>query len=125
MLLTSLARARCGHCKAFAPVLAQLAREYRADDTLHIAQLDASKNDVDAAAVHVRGYPTFYFFTVDRPGRPVEYEGDRTVPAIVHFLARHRSRSLQEKQRALHLARQRAKEEAEELLAQQPKPVFE
>jgi hypothetical protein len=106
-------------------VLAQLANEYHADTTMQIAQLDASKNDVDDAAVHIHGYPTFYFFTVDRKGTPVEYTGERTLPSIVHFLTRHRSRSLQEKQRQLHEKRQRAKEEAKALLEKKPPPLLE
>ena len=36
----------CGHCKAFEPVLEQLAYAVRNDDLLQIAKIDASKNEV-------------------------------------------------------------------------------
>ena len=36
----------CGHCKAFEPVLEQLAYAVRHDDLLQIAKIDASKNEV-------------------------------------------------------------------------------
>jgi len=45
---------RCAYCKGFEPVFHQLANAARNDETLQIARMDATKNEIDHPRVRVR-----------------------------------------------------------------------
>ena len=61
----------CGHCKRMEPIYNEFARKLAHVDTLRIAKLDATRNEVDG--VRIQGYPTFYLFKANAKDKPVEY----------------------------------------------------
>jgi thioredoxin 2 len=50
----------CGPCKALAPLILHLSREYLG--RVHIATLDTSRNPAAASRYQIRGVPTLLFF---------------------------------------------------------------
>lgn len=52
----------CGHCKAMAPVLESISKEY--DGKIDIYQVDIDKEEDLATAFDVQGTPTFLFIPV-------------------------------------------------------------
>ena len=58
-----------------------------ADDQLvEIFRLDASKNDIRHPRVSLNAYPAFYFFAAGDKANPIEYDGERSVDAILKFI---------------------------------------
>jgi protein disulfide-isomerase A1 len=51
-----------------------------------IAKLDATANEVDVPGVHVKGFPTLYFFKGNDKAHPVRYEWERNVAALVEYV---------------------------------------
>jgi protein disulfide isomerase len=77
----------CGHCKAIAPKLEELALGFadRAEQVL-IGKMDATENDVEHPRVNIEGFPTLKFFPKGDAANPVDYEGAREVAAMTTFL---------------------------------------
>ena len=79
----------CGHCKALAPVYEELANAYEDDQSVVIAEIDATRNEVDG--VNIRGFPTLIFYKAGGDGKEsVVYEGKRTLEAMKEFVEKHR-----------------------------------
>eukprot|EP01134_Creolimax_fragrantissima_P005485 CFRG5485T1 len=74
----------CGHCKSLAPIWEQLAEEYEGDDTIVIAKMDSTANEV--AEVSVEGFPTLKFFPKNAGQKIIDYDGDRTLEDLRSFL---------------------------------------
>ena len=69
--LTCIAH-RCAYCKSVEPVVHSLAavfnaakqtQEFTLSRDVLVAKMDGTKNDIDFAGVHIRGYPTILVFT--------------------------------------------------------------
>ncbi|KAK6923718.1 Thioredoxin domain [Dillenia turbinata] len=78
----------CGHCKALAPTLEEVAISLQNDPDVVIAKLDATANDIPKTTFAVKGFPTVYFRSAS--GKIVEYEGNRTKEDIVEFIQKNR-----------------------------------
>ncbi|KUF85951.1 hypothetical protein AM588_10001694 [Phytophthora nicotianae] len=76
----------CGHCKALAPKYEELAEKFADVDSIMIAKMDATANEIDHAGVDVRGFPTILFFPAKDKQNPVVYEGSRDVEGFTEFL---------------------------------------
>ncbi|KAG7381969.1 hypothetical protein PHYPSEUDO_005440 [Phytophthora pseudosyringae] len=76
----------CGHCKALAPKYEELAEKFADVDSVMIAKMDATENEIDHAGVDVRGFPTLIFFPGKDKQNPVVYEGSRDVEGFTEFL---------------------------------------
>ena len=77
----------CGHCKSLAPKYEELAEKFKGVDSVLIAKMDATSNEIDHPDVDVKGFPTIYFFPSG--GEPEPYEGAREVDAFVKYLQTH------------------------------------
>eukprot|EP00929_Paragymnodinium_shiwhaense_P078620 TRINITY_DN40773_c0_g1_i1.p1 TRINITY_DN40773_c0_g1~~TRINITY_DN40773_c0_g1_i1.p1 ORF type:complete len:510 (+),score=101.76 TRINITY_DN40773_c0_g1_i1:62-1531(+) len=74
----------CGHCKKLEPVYRDVARKLEGVNTLVIAKIDATANDVEG--VEVEGFPTLKLFRADKKDDPLDYDGDRDVDSFVTWL---------------------------------------
>jgi protein disulfide-isomerase A1 len=75
----------CGHCKKLAPTWDELGAKFAAIDSVVIAKMDSTANEVEVEGLDVKGFPTLYFF----PGqdkKPVKYEAGRELEDFVEFL---------------------------------------
>ena len=55
-----------------------------------IAKIDASMNEVAASGIHVKGFPTMYFFKANDKLNPIEYASERTFTSIITFIEEFR-----------------------------------
>ena len=79
----------CGHCKALAPTYEQLAEAYKDDDSVIIAEIDSTANEV--ADINIRGFPTLKFFKAGGNGKAVvDFDGERNLDALKEFVEKNR-----------------------------------
>lgn len=83
----------CGHCKSLAPKYEELATKLKDEDSLVIAKMDATANDVPKP-YEVRGFPTLYFAPKGSKENPKSYEGGREVDEFIKYLARESTEPL-------------------------------
>lgn len=78
----------CGHCKTLAPIWDKLGEAFKDNDSVVIAKMDATANDVpDPKKFAVSGFPTLKFVTSD--GEVIDYEGDRSEKHLLAFVNNH------------------------------------
>ena len=53
---------------------------------MEMFRLDASRNDISHPKVSLNAYPAFYFFAAGDKANPIEYDGERSVDAILKFI---------------------------------------
>jgi len=85
----------CGHCKRLKPTWDSLGEKYAAvKDKLVIAKMDATENDIPPSApFRVSGFPTIKFKPAG--GREfIDYEGDRSLEALIEFVESNAKNSL-------------------------------
>jgi len=83
----------CGHCKSLVPKYDELAKKLQAEDSIVIAKMDATANDVPKQ-FDVKGFPTIYFAPKGSKKNPKRYEGEREVDAFIKYIAREASSPL-------------------------------
>jgi len=76
----------CGHCKSLEPKYNELGALYAGIDTVTIAKMDATENEVDHPGVDVTGFPTLLFFPGNDKQNVVPYKGAREVEALSDFI---------------------------------------
>jgi len=74
----------CGHCKKLEPVYREVAKRVEHVQTLTIAKIDATQNDVEG--VDIEGFPTIKFWRADKKDDPLDYDGEREVDAFLAWL---------------------------------------
>jgi protein disulfide-isomerase A1 len=72
----------CKHCKELAPEFEKLGKKFASHETVVIAKIDATKNDVP---VEVEGFPTMMLFSSSSK-EGIRYEGERKAAAIESWL---------------------------------------
>jgi protein disulfide-isomerase A1 len=75
----------CGHCKSLAPVYEKVAETFGDVDSIVIAKMDATANEIDHPDVNVKGFPTIKFFPA-KSSQVVDYDGARDEDGFVEFL---------------------------------------
>jgi len=83
----------CGHCKTLAPKYEELAKALKGEDSLVIAKIDATANDIPTT-YDVKGFPTIYFAPKNSKQNPRRYEGGREVEDFVKYLAKESTEPL-------------------------------
>jgi len=73
----------CGHCKRLEPEYEIVATNFKDDENVVIAKVDATQHVGVSTKYAIRGYPTLKLFV---KGNPVEYEGGRTADEITQWL---------------------------------------
>lgn len=91
----------CGHCKRLEQTYKQLAQFLSGVNTLTIARMDATRNEV--ADVSVQAFPTLRLYKAVPDSikgvkdTPLDYDGARTVEAMAEFIAQHATYSFNHK----------------------------
>jgi len=73
----------CGHCKQLAPKWEKLGEAFKDDDSVIIAKMDSTANEV--SEFEIQGFPTLKFFP-SGSDKVVDYSGDREVEAMEKFV---------------------------------------
>lgn len=73
----------CGHCKQLAPIFDQLGEKYKDSETVVIAKIDSTANELEHTKI--TSFPTLkYYKKGDNAG--VDYNGERTLEGFVKFI---------------------------------------
>ncbi|EIE22882.1 protein disulfide isomerase [Coccomyxa subellipsoidea C-169] len=75
----------CGHCKSLAPIYEELGTKFADNESVTIAKMDATANDVPSNKFEVKGFPTIAF-VAGPTGEITVYEGDRSLPDLSTFV---------------------------------------
>lgn len=75
----------CGHCKTLAPTWEQLGSLFKDVESVVIAKIDATANDVPPK-LNIRGFPTIIYFPGNKKDTPVEYQGLRGLDDLARFV---------------------------------------
>uniref|UniRef100_A0A0P4WI78 Protein disulfide-isomerase n=1 Tax=Scylla olivacea TaxID=85551 RepID=A0A0P4WI78_SCYOL len=73
----------CGHCKQLAPIYDQLGEKFKDDDTVVIAKMDATVNELEHTKI--QSFPTLKLYKKGT-NEVVEYNGERTLEGLSKFL---------------------------------------
>merc|ERR1739838_964656 len=73
----------CGHCKSLAPIWDKLGDEFASDDSVVIAKMDSTANEIEA--FEIQGFPTLKFFP-SGSDKVMDYNGDRTMEAMAELV---------------------------------------
>ncbi|EDQ87496.1 uncharacterized protein MONBRDRAFT_27243 [Monosiga brevicollis MX1] len=74
----------CGHCKKLAPVFSELATKFKDEDSVTVAKIDATANDLPAS-LPVSGYPSIFWVPADSK-KPEKYSGGRELKDFTQFI---------------------------------------
>jgi len=76
----------CGHCKSLEPKYNELGDLFANVDSVVVAKMDATENEIDHPGVDVSGFPTLLFFPGNDKSNVVPYKGAREVEAMQQFI---------------------------------------
>lgn len=74
----------CGHCKKLEPVYKDVAKRLESVNTILIAKIDATANDVEG--VDIEGFPMIKLWRANNKDAPLDYDGDRDVDGFLTWL---------------------------------------
>jgi len=74
----------CGHCKSLAPIWDELGEKYKDHESIVIAKMDATANELEQVKVH--SFPTIKYFPIGDGAEAVDFNGARTLEGFSKFL---------------------------------------
>ncbi|XP_040186748.1 protein disulfide-isomerase isoform X1 [Rana temporaria] len=74
----------CFHCKQLAPIWDQLAEKYKDHESIVIAKMDSTANEIETVKIH--SFPTLKYFPAGADKKMVDYNGERTLDGLTKFL---------------------------------------
>lgn len=74
---------RCGHCKQLAPIYDQLGEKYKDSETVVIAKIDSTANELEHTKI--TSFPTLKYYKKG-DNAVVDYNGERTFDGFVKFI---------------------------------------
>lgn len=74
---------RCGHCKQLAPIYDQLGEKFADSETVVIAKIDATANELEHTKI--TSFPTIKLYKKG-DNAAVDYNGERTLEGFTKFL---------------------------------------
>lgn len=74
---------RCGHCKQLAPIYDQLGEKFADTDSVVIAKIDATANELEHTKI--TSFPTIKLYKKG-DNSAVDYNGERTLEGFTKFL---------------------------------------
>lgn len=74
---------RCGHCKQLAPIYDQLGEKFADSETVVIAKIDATANELEHTKI--TSFPTIKLYKKG-DNAVVDYNGERTLEGFTKFL---------------------------------------
>lgn len=78
----------CGHCKALTPIYEKLAKRFKDIDSVVIAKMDGTENEVPD--VEVQGFPTIMLFPAEKDAKAIDYnEPTRELKDLTKFIKKH------------------------------------
>jgi len=78
----------CGHCKRLEPIYKEVGEAFADDDSIVIAKMDATANDIPGDKFKVSGFPTLYLYD-GKTGEVKSYKGDRSKDDLITFIKSH------------------------------------
>lgn len=72
-----------GHCKQLAPILDQLGEKFKDHDSVIVAKMDATANELEHTKI--TSFPTIKFYKKG-DNSVVDYQGERTLEGFTKFL---------------------------------------
>lgn len=81
----------CGHCKSMAPAWEEFAESIADDDSVIVADFDATANDPGHSAYAVSGYPSLFWAKKGDKKNPQKYQGGRSVDDFKKWVKENRS----------------------------------
>jgi protein disulfide-isomerase A1 len=73
----------CGHCKNLEPIYERVAANYKNNDKILIAKIEATLNELETP---IDGFPTIKLYPADDKLNPIVYNGERNFESIVMFI---------------------------------------
>lgn len=73
----------CGHCKQLAPIFDQLGEKFKDSDSVVIAKIDSTANELEHTKI--TSFPTLKFYKKG-DNEVVDYNGERTLEGFVKFI---------------------------------------
>lgn len=73
----------CGHCKQLAPIYDELGEKYKDSETVVIAKMDATANELEHTKIS--SFPTIKLYSKG-DNKVIEYNGERTLDGMSKFL---------------------------------------
>ncbi|KAJ4427926.1 hypothetical protein ANN_23936 [Periplaneta americana] len=73
----------CGHCKQLAPIYDQLGEKFKDSDTVIVAKMDATANELEHTKI--TSFPTLKLYAKG-DNKVIEYNGERTLEGLSKFL---------------------------------------
>ena len=85
----------CGHCKKLQPIYEKVARYLKGVVRVGAVNMDQEKQR--GTQYGVKGFPSIFFFGLDKSKNPVDYQGGRDADSIVDYVLQQVRKNVNER----------------------------